>query len=316
MESLSAVFGCLYEAATRTEPKNFIPSMIRVVRQAIVFDGAFYGVGLLDPYLQNHLVIERGYVYQREDSFLNDYMSLSNIDPVVKKVIASKTPFYCSPEDYYGQYNLHALQKFAARYRINNLLIHGQFPVEEATGRWLAFFREANNDFDNNDASTLNVLWPHLLRAVRINLYYALHNTDPQKTSHASGLINSYGIAEIADPAFFPLLKLEWPEDCKCSIPKEILSAVLKEGIYYGQQVDLCGMPHFGYLMCVARKVTLNTELSPMERKVAHYFAQGMTNKEIGLKLGTSPHTVRVQLKSVYRKLGVHKKIDLSHAIR
>jgi DNA-binding CsgD family transcriptional regulator len=316
MDNISKVLYHLYETAIHAEPKNFVEDMIELVCQVIEFDGAFYGVGLLDPDTRSSLVIERGYVYQREDSLLNDYISLSAIDPIIKKITnGSQTPFSCAPERYYEKFKLPELQRFATRHRVKNLLIHGHFPALEQTGRWLALFRDTNFPFKSIDAFSLKSLWAHLYRAIQINLYYTLHNVHPEQTDHASGLINSHGIAEIADPAFFPLLKLEWPEHCNYYIPGPILSIVIREGIFHGRHIELCGMPHFGYLMCIAQRAPLNAALSSSERKVAYYFARGMTNKEIALELGTSPHTVRMQLKSVYRKLGVHNKIDLAHAI-
>ena len=47
---------------------------------------------------------------------------------------------------------------------------------------------------------------------------------------------------------------------------------------------------------------------------VMHY-AEGLTHKEIAQQLGSSPSTVRTQLQSVYRRLGVHTRTQLQRAI-
>jgi DNA-binding CsgD family transcriptional regulator len=51
--------------------------------------------------------------------------------------------------------------------------------------------------------------------------------------------------------------------------------------------------------------------LSPREREVASYVSLGLTNREIGLACGTSPHTVHHQLRAIFRKLEVANRAEL-----
>jgi DNA-binding CsgD family transcriptional regulator len=48
--------------------------------------------------------------------------------------------------------------------------------------------------------------------------------------------------------------------------------------------------------------------LSPREREVLHWIAQGKRNKEIGLILGTSVFTVNTQVEAILRKLDVETR--------
>jgi DNA-binding CsgD family transcriptional regulator/GAF domain-containing protein len=52
--------------------------------------------------------------------------------------------------------------------------------------------------------------------------------------------------------------------------------------------------------------------LSPREREVAEQVARGLRDAEIAERLLLSPHTVKGYLKSVYRKLGVRSRVDLT----
>lgn len=52
-------------------------------------------------------------------------------------------------------------------------------------------------------------------------------------------------------------------------------------------------------------------KLSPAEAAVVAQLARGLTNPEIARVLGKSPSTVKSQLASVYRKLGVRSRIRL-----
>ena len=41
-----------------------------------------------------------------------------------------------------------------------------------------------------------------------------------------------------------------------------------------------------------------------------YYLSQGYSNKEIARFIGMSPDTVKYRLKSMFRKIGVHKRTD------
>lgn len=50
-------------------------------------------------------------------------------------------------------------------------------------------------------------------------------------------------------------------------------------------------------------------KLTPREREVLYYLAQGLTNAQIGQKLYVSSHTVKNHITSIYRKLGVSDRV-------
>ena len=51
------------------------------------------------------------------------------------------------------------------------------------------------------------------------------------------------------------------------------------------------------------------------ERSVSDLVAQGLTNREAAERLFLSPHTVGFHLRSIYRKLGVGSRVDLTRAV-
>ncbi len=53
-------------------------------------------------------------------------------------------------------------------------------------------------------------------------------------------------------------------------------------------------------------------QLSPREIEVVHLLAQGLSNKEIGAKLGVVEGTVKIHIASIFNKLGVS---DRTHAL-
>jgi DNA-binding CsgD family transcriptional regulator len=60
----------------------------------------------------------------------------------------------------------------------------------------------------------------------------------------------------------------------------------------------------------------LSIRLTPQERIVLSLAADGLGDKQIGQRLGISPHTVNTHLKSVYRKLSANSRTSAIAAAR
>jgi DNA-binding NarL/FixJ family response regulator len=56
-------------------------------------------------------------------------------------------------------------------------------------------------------------------------------------------------------------------------------------------------------------------QLSPQEQKIVALVAQGLTNKEIAQRLGSSPFTVRNQMKVIIRKLELKNRVQVAYLL-
>lgn len=54
--------------------------------------------------------------------------------------------------------------------------------------------------------------------------------------------------------------------------------------------------------------------LTPRQRDVLALLAEGATNGEIAHRLGLRPNTVKLHVRDVYRRLGVHSRVDAMRA--
>jgi DNA-binding NarL/FixJ family response regulator len=54
-------------------------------------------------------------------------------------------------------------------------------------------------------------------------------------------------------------------------------------------------------------------QLTHQEQKIVALVAQGLTNKEIAQRLGSSPLTVRNQVKVIMRKLELKNRVQLAY---
>jgi DNA-binding NarL/FixJ family response regulator len=54
-------------------------------------------------------------------------------------------------------------------------------------------------------------------------------------------------------------------------------------------------------------------QLTPQEQKIVALVAQGLTNKEIAQRLGSSPFTVRNQMQVIVRKLELKNRVQVAY---
>lgn len=57
----------------------------------------------------------------------------------------------------------------------------------------------------------------------------------------------------------------------------------------------------------------LGEQLSARERQVAQLVVQGLTNRQIASRARCSPHTVNFHIRNIFRKLGIHSRIEIAH---
>ena len=70
--------------------------------------------------------------------------------------------------------------------------------------------------------------------------------------------------------------------------------------------------PYYLYDLVLYRCLGMN-QLTPQEQQIVALIAQGLTNKEIVQRLGSSPFTVRNQVKVIMRKLGLKNRIQVAY---
>lgn len=170
-----------------------------------------------------------------------------------------------------------------------------------------AFFSDAERDL-------LQLLLPHLVTAWRQR--QALHAHESRGPSaflarfHA--VIDGEGLLQAADTDFRRLLREALPEWTGPQLPSQIIEMVAGRD----DHVSIAGLDFLltrgevRHVLAVSRREAHS--LSRAETRVARLFADGKSNSQIAALLGVSPATIRNQLTSIYRKLGIHSKAELA----
>lgn len=99
----------------------------------------------------------------------------------------------------------------------------------------------------------------------------------------------------------------------KESAPEDLLTCVLR--VFNGERVipePWLSQALDEMLRREAATQSLSGDLTPREVDLVRTAAGGLTNREIGAKLGISPGTVKIHLHNIYKKLGVKNRVELT----
>lgn len=187
-----------------------------------------------------------------------------------------------------------------------------------ATSRnWMLLYRQPDAVTPTEASELMVSLWPHLINALHINQQHELDAYDDSHEKRARALLDRSGSIALADQAFVKLLEREWPRMTPSLLPPLIWAKLLCEQTYRGRHITLDMYDGSGResVVCEARPTSPLDRLGEAERVVAQLLKDGLCHKEIALKMGTSPNTVRTQIARLYKKLQVHSKSSLVKAL-
>jgi len=313
MKAFASTLADLHYASQHASPHEFSAEAVRLLRKWIEFDGGVLGTGYAEGKMEDALGIADAHIYNRSPDILTDYPDVSASDPLTQSFMSGLCePLLCSCPSYYAARNLAALEKYARRHDINELMLFGAPPQERLGARWFVAYRGDNRPFSGQDANYLHAFWLNLSIAMDANRSRLLEEIFPEQGDRAVALINWRGILIAADPLFQRLLQLEWPGHRQPRLPAPLWECAVTNAGYQGKRIEVRFSRQRGQLMCHAREALILPKLTPSESRVAALFSAGMSHKEVAQHLGVSQFTVRNHLKSSYSKLGLHDKAELA----
>jgi DNA-binding CsgD family transcriptional regulator len=316
MAGVLPTLGQILAASLTHDIDSFEPYALRALGRLVGFDGAVWGSGVIVPGVRSTLSITRASIVDRPPSLLTEYADLGGRDPVTARWLSCPDQALAVDVDatYRGR-SLAPIGDYLRRHRIRDLLLVGREHRSAAQSTrsraWITAYRESARPFAQSEVGRLQTLFPLWEQARELCLTRQLERLS---RAHPIGraavaLGDRSGVIHVAEPEFSELTG--WARgDC---LP---LGAEAEAGALFASSgVSLCARECGAWLLLQARRSGSIGTLSDRERQVAEHYAEGLTHKEIAQQLGSSPSTVRTQLQSVYRRLGVHTRTQLQRAI-
>nr|WP_217343684.1 helix-turn-helix transcriptional regulator [Noviherbaspirillum sp. L7-7A]MBV0877753.1 helix-turn-helix transcriptional regulator [Noviherbaspirillum sp. L7-7A] len=173
------------------------------------------------------------------------------------------------------------------------------------------------NPYSEKDAHAANMLLPHILQAKRINGRLNV-SSSPTADGSSTALATHDGCLHFVDPEVIRLIQLEWKEWTPPLLPRPLIDSLRQnnEMMFVGTSIQVKASVQ-GNVICmtITEKRKHPIPLSMAEYRAARLAAEGLSYKEIARQLDISPATIRNQLHSAYRKLGVSNKTALRNAL-
>ena len=162
---------------------------------------------------------------------------------------------------------------------------------------------------------------PHLVQAWHLNAVQFLDapTSLANRVPRVRALVDAYGVLYNAEPGLAALIRREIADWEGPALPAPLVAGLARRTAEsrIGQLVMAVvrELPEQMFLIRLRTRTPIDA-LSPRELMVAREFASGKTHKEIARQFGTSPTTVRTQIRVIYTKLDVRTKVDLVREIQ
>ena len=172
----------------------------------------------------------------------------------------------------------------------------------------IAFYRsDPTASFSEADRQTTELLVPHLIEAMRINLFFYLHGSNSAQGNRALAICDPQGRLYESTQRFPETLREVWPDwnGPQLELPFESLNGQgtrcwIKDGLKFEASPcqDL-------YQLSVAREDVLD-RLTPRQIEVARLLVNGKTYKSIARKLAITPSTVTKHVNEIHSRLKIN----------
>jgi DNA-binding CsgD family transcriptional regulator len=301
----------LHRGSRRIPPEDFQAWAFAAAKQVLPFDSGLWASAALP---ESGLIIHSCYLHNQPPELMADYCNLWRADPLLKNISGSlgttmnfHPPFRQSPE--MKAY----VRKFDLTYAIATMIADSMTNLLSV----VCWYRGAVKDrFTDEERRLKEDLMPHLVEAWANNrLSHALRTSDKRhRPVYGAAVVDREGILHVTDEVFPRLIEEEWPLWRGPSIPTALAHHVFEQAqeAFVGKSiVVLSSKLHDQWLLHTRRKVSYDS-LGKREHEIVRLFADGVSQKEIGRALGISPSTVNNHLTSIYRKLNVSDKAQLT----
>lgn len=312
-EALNEPIARIYDGVLRLSFETFKELTLQELRDVIPFDSGVWGSGVPS----NNTIHSVAIINQTPEMLLT-YASQWQDHDFVRAAAIARPGVAFRNEDVMPLEDYHRTSiyiEFSSPSGIEHALGIVHADLASDLGEMLFLFRaDPAAFFSDIERDLLQLLAPHLAAAWRQR--QALHTHESRSPSaflerfHA--VIDDDGLLQAADTEFRSLVREAMPDWTGPRLPDKIVD-MLKHG---EDQVSLAGL-NFLLTRGDARHVLAVSQrqehsLTRAEMRVARMFADGKSNSQIAALLGVSPATIRNQLTSIYRKLGIHSKAELA----
>ncbi|WP_296594867.1 helix-turn-helix transcriptional regulator [Phenylobacterium sp.] len=296
---------------------QFQDYLFDTVRPAIGFDSAIWITGVHETSQTNSL-----WYHRRAPVDVAAYLRhFTAVDTVRVAALARPGTAYRIEDtrdmaDYYAS---EVYRDIGRRGRMEQVMGISQFNAITRLSHYLIVYgHDRARPFKDTERDAFQRLLPHMIAAWRHRqmsemLQIPLPPGETQRTACGRAIADYHGVVEAADDGFATVIASAFPGWRGPRLPDvlcDLLARADDSAYIRSLNVRVLRSTQSCVLTLIGSEAT--AQLTTAELRAAQLYASGATQAAIAERLGVSQHTIRNQLATVYDKLGIHNKVELS----
>lgn len=237
-------------------------------------------------------------------------------DPIATQAIAHPFSTALFNERELSRYP--TLQAMLMKYDIRHVLCTHTPEISLGLHAFLSIYR-AKTPFTETERKLKQTVMPHMIHALHLSwrkhLESALLDTSTEEQLVANAICDKSGLILSAEELFARFMTIEWPRWRGPVLPEDLLTHLRHGRQFRGRKIRAAFRDVSGLFLVRVSERKLISELSSRELTVAQRYAFGKTYKVIAQEIGVTPNTVRHYIRTVFNKLQVKNKAELSRII-
>ena len=319
MDAFSGLLLQLYRQSQELPIASFQERALDKTREAVPFDSAIWVTGVMG---QEGGIVHSAFTYRQPPDMMANWERIKHLDTLNFEAFSNLGQTINADFDLPGwRERVHPevlghIEKYGMQHTLATIV------AEPVLGTFTAvsFYRSRPaKAFSESDRLFKQNLVPHLVEALKTNRFNFLHGVqrDAMQPGSARAVCDKRGILYDASNNFDDLMLSEWPSWRGPQLPGVLQERLGEPGKreFIGQNIAVRIMPVNDLFLLGVRKKSRVDQLSRREQEVAHSFSSGMDYREIAEQLKISPVTVRNHIQTIYAKLGVKNKVEMTRII-
>jgi len=309
LDAAGGLLLAIHKLPHQVEFAGFQERALALLMRVVPFDCAWWG-------LVSGLNLHTELKFRLPATYHEDWEKIKAEDPIALQ--AALHPFSTVMFNAPVLSSYPALQTMLAKYDIRHVLCTHTLEPSLGLHAFLAIYR-TETPFTEAQRKLKQMVMPHLMHALHLSWRRQLESalldalTDEQLAANA--ICDRSGLILSADEFFARFMAIEWQRWRGPMLPDDLLAHLGDGRPFRGRKIravfrDVSGL----FLVRISERRPVS-ELSPRELAVAEQYAFGKTYKAIAQEIGITPNTVRHYIRTVFGKLQIRNKTELSRII-
>jgi len=305
----------IFQGTLSQSPESFQDWALEQIKPLIPFDHCKWGSGIV---LNNRATVHTLHLHNLPEESNDTYFKHQCNDAILAKMIANrdKTVTYdryeITPREVF--ITLPIYREHCQKYDLEQLI---STMVPEPISNLFSVISLSRSRYDRPFSSTekriKTMLTPVLTEARSHNIFIHMIRSNRRHSGY-SAISDGQGVLREAERLFSESLLEEWPgwEGPKLNFAPEALLQGERTAIFHGEKLNIRIVPLHDLFLLQIEKRSILDDLTAAEQKVSTLLLQGLSDKEIAIRLHISPKTVGHHLQHIYHKTGIPNRAQMA----